>query len=138
MGLCCVGESPVGPKHFQNKARREWWSIHVEASQRSGLSQRSYCRIHRRTDTTFTRWLRAITEAEAAKLRVQNAKILAETERDERRRQRGGDRSTDGEQTQPSGAGVLGDACGDAELERDDAHALCRGDEALEVQPAPL
>ena len=40
------------------------------------------------TGTTFTRWLRAITDAEAAKIRAQNAKILAETERDERRRQR--------------------------------------------------
>jgi len=42
------------------------------------------------TGTTFTRWLRAITDAEAAKIRAQNAKILAETERDERRRQRRG------------------------------------------------
>jgi Transposase len=80
----------VGPKHFQNKARREWWSIHIEAWQRSGLSQRRYCRIHRLTDTTFTRWLRAITDAEATRIRAQNAKILAETERDERRRQRRG------------------------------------------------
>lgn len=80
----------MGPKHFQNKARREWWWIHIEAWQRSGLSQRRYCRIHRLTDTTFTRWLRAITDAEAAKIRAQNAKILAETERDERRRQRRG------------------------------------------------
>jgi hypothetical protein len=80
----------VGPKHFQDKARREWWSIHIEAWQRSGLSQRRYCRMHRLTGTTFTRWLRAITDAEAAKIRAQNAKILAETERDERRRQRRG------------------------------------------------
>lgn len=80
----------MGPKHFQNKARREWWSIHIEAWQRSGLSQRRYCRMHRLTDTTFTRWLRAITDAEAAKIRAQNAKILAETEHDERRRQRRG------------------------------------------------
>ena len=80
----------MGPKHFQNKARREWWSIHIEAWQRSGLSQRRYCRIHRLTGTTFTRWLRAITDAEAAKIRAQNAKILAETERDERRKQRRG------------------------------------------------
>src|SRR5712671_2674897 len=42
------------------------------------------------TGTTFTRWLRAITDAEAAKIRAQNAKILVETERDERRRQRRG------------------------------------------------
>lgn len=80
----------MGPKHFQNKARREWWSIHIEAWQRSGLSQRRYCKIHRLTDTTFTRWLRAITDAEAAKIRAQNAKILAETEHEERRRQRRG------------------------------------------------
>jgi transposase-like protein len=80
----------VGLKHFQNKARREWWSIHIEAWQRSGLSQRRYCRMHRLTDTTFTRWLRAITDAEAAKIRAQNAKILAETEHEERRRQRRG------------------------------------------------
>jgi len=46
--------------------------------------------MHRLTDTTFTRWLRAITDAEAAKIRAQNAKILAETEHDERRRQRRG------------------------------------------------
>ena len=80
----------MGPKHFQNKARREWWSIHIEAWQRSGLSQRRYCRMHRLTDTTFTRWLRAITDAETAKFCAQNAKILVETERDERRKQRRG------------------------------------------------
>ena len=75
----------MGPKHFQNKARREWWSIHIEAWQRSGLSQRHYCRMNRLTDTTFTRWLRAITDAVAAKIRAQNAKILAETEHELRR-----------------------------------------------------
>jgi hypothetical protein len=85
-----MGGSPVDPKHFENKARREWWAVHIEAWQRSGLSQRRYCRIHHLTGTTFTRWLRAITDAEAAKIRAQNAKILAETERDERRRQRRG------------------------------------------------
>jgi hypothetical protein len=76
----------VGPNHFQNKARREWWSIHIEAWQRSGLSERRYCRMHRLTGTTFTRWLCAIMDAEAAKIRVQNAKILAEAEHEELRR----------------------------------------------------
>jgi hypothetical protein len=74
--LCCSGDSPVGPKHFQNKARREWWSIHIEAWQRSGLSQRRYCKNHRLTDTTFTRWLRAITDAEAAKSARKTLKSL--------------------------------------------------------------
>jgi transposase-like protein len=80
----------VASKHFKNPARREWWSVHIEAWQRSGLSQRRYCRIHRLTGTTFTRWLRAITDAEVAKIRAQTANILAETERDERRKQRNG------------------------------------------------
>ena len=80
----------MASKHFKNPARREWWSVHIEAWQRSGLSQRRYCRIHRLTGTTFTRWLRAITDAEAAKIRAQNANILAETEHEERRRQRRG------------------------------------------------
>jgi hypothetical protein len=80
----------VATKYFENAARREWWAVHVEAWQRSGLSQRRYCRTHRLTGTTFTRWLRAITDAEVAKIRAQNARILAETELDERRKHRKG------------------------------------------------
>jgi hypothetical protein len=85
-----MGGSPVASKHFENAARREWWTVHIEAWQRSGLSQRRYCRTHRLTDTTFTRWLRAIADVEVAKIRAQNARILAETELDERRRHRKG------------------------------------------------
>ena len=73
------------PKHFQNKARREWWSIHLEAWQLVAAPL-----LPNAPGTTFTRWLRAITDAEAAKIRAQNAKILAEIEHDERRRQRSG------------------------------------------------
>ena len=82
----------MATKHFENAARREWWAVHIEAWQRSGLSQRRYCRTHRLTDTTFTRWLRAIADAEVARIRAQNARILAETEHDERRRRRKGRR----------------------------------------------
>ena len=48
----------MGPKHFQNKARREWWSIHIEAWQRSGVSRAAYCRQHRLDEGTFARWLK--------------------------------------------------------------------------------
>lgn len=82
----------MATKHFENPARREWWAVHIEAWQRSGLSQRRYCRTHRLTDTTFTRWLRAIADVEVAKIRAQNARILAKTEHDERRRRRKGRR----------------------------------------------
>jgi hypothetical protein len=47
----------VGPRHFQKKVRREWWSIDVEAWQRSGVSQAEYCRQHRFAEKTFTRRL---------------------------------------------------------------------------------
>ena len=33
-----------------------WWSIHVEAWRKSGLSRRKYCREHRLCEETFTRW----------------------------------------------------------------------------------
>jgi hypothetical protein len=64
----------------------------MEVWQRSDLPQRRYCRTHRLMDTTFTRWLRAIADADATKIRVQNARILAEVERDEHRRHRKGRR----------------------------------------------
>ena len=78
----------MATKHFENAARREWWAMPIEAWQRSGLSQRRYCRTHRLTDTTFTRWLRAIADAEVSKIREQNARILTGTERDEHRKRR--------------------------------------------------
>jgi hypothetical protein len=74
----------VGPKYFQNKARREWWLIHVEAWQRSGLSQRRYCAQHRLTETTFVRWLRVLVDADTLQIKAE----LQRQERRERRRKR--------------------------------------------------
>lgn len=53
----------MGPKRFENKARREWWSIHVEAWRRSGLGIRKYCRQHRLGENTFRRWLNVLADA---------------------------------------------------------------------------
>jgi transposase-like protein len=55
-------------KHFENTARRSWWSVHVDAWQRSGLSQRRYCRQHRLDTTTFARWLKVLADAESPRL----------------------------------------------------------------------
>lgn len=74
----------MGSKHFQNKARREWWSIHIEAWQRSGLSQRCYCVQQRLTEKTFIRWRTVLTDAKALQTK---AELLRE-ERRERRRKR--------------------------------------------------
>jgi hypothetical protein len=75
----------VGPKHFQNKARREWWSIHVEAWQRSGVSRKAYCRQHRLDENTFARWLKALAGEESArKLTEYQAELLREKRREQR------------------------------------------------------
>jgi hypothetical protein len=50
----------VGSKHFQNKARRSFWSVHVEAWRRSGLTRTEYCREQRLSKGTFDRWLKAL------------------------------------------------------------------------------
>jgi transposase-like protein len=55
-------------RHFENTARRTWWSVHVDAWQRSGLSQRRYCRQHRLDTTTFARWLKVLVDAESLRL----------------------------------------------------------------------
>lgn len=75
----------MGPKHFQNVARREWWSIHIEAWQRSGLSQRRYCAQHRLTETTFVRWRKALGVAKAQQIK---AELLREERRERRRKRR--------------------------------------------------
>ena len=51
-------------KRYGNKALRAWWSIHVEAWRKSGLSRRKYCREHRLCEETFTRWLNVLLGAE--------------------------------------------------------------------------
>jgi hypothetical protein len=41
---------------FDNKAWRSWWSVHVEAWKKSGLSARDYCGRHRLSVKTFAKW----------------------------------------------------------------------------------
>ena len=75
----------MGPKHFKNKARREWWSIHIEAWQRSGVSQAEYCRQFRFDEKTFTRWLQHLAGEEAAgKLVAYQTELRREKRREER------------------------------------------------------
>jgi hypothetical protein len=66
----------------KNRARIEWWQIHIEAWQRSGLSQRRYCREHRLDTGTFARWLKKLADVNALKIKSE----LAREERTERRR----------------------------------------------------
>lgn len=70
---------------YENKAWREWWSVHVEAWQRSGLSRRKYCFQHRLSTDTFAKWVKVLADENA--LRVQ-AELAREERRDRRRRGR--------------------------------------------------
>jgi hypothetical protein len=71
-------------KRLKNKATQEWWAVHVEAWQRSGLSQRRYCMEHRLTVKTFARWLRVLADMEALKIKRE----LERERRAERRRRK--------------------------------------------------
>jgi transposase-like protein len=75
----------VGPKHFENKARREWWSLHIEAWRRSGLGIRRYCCQHRLGENAFRRWLNVLTDAKALQAK---AELLREERRQRHRKRR--------------------------------------------------
>ena len=61
----------VAWNYYERQGKREWWSVHVEAWQRSCLTQIKYCNIHGLERGTFSRWLNALTDAKMAKLRVE-------------------------------------------------------------------
>jgi hypothetical protein len=75
----------VGPKHFENKARREWWSVHVDAWRRSGLGIRKYCHQQDLTENVFRRWLKQLVgEDTARKLAEYQTELRREKCREER------------------------------------------------------
>ena len=71
----------MGRKQYENRARRTWWSVHIEAWRKSGLSRRSYCRQHRLDQGSFARWLSVLVDVEILELQ-------AELKREERRLRR--------------------------------------------------
>jgi len=81
----------VASRYYDNRGKREWWSVHVEAWQRSGLSQVKYCTVHGLERGTFARWLNVLTDAKMAKLRVERVAL----ERKRARNKKGGKLTTD-------------------------------------------
>lgn len=47
---------------FDNRAKRAWWLVHIEAWQKSRLTMAAYCRQHGLTVDRFRRWRNEITE----------------------------------------------------------------------------
>lgn len=60
---------------YRNRGKREGWSVHVEACQRSRLSEVKYCTVHGLERGTFARWLNVRTDTKMAKLRVERATL---------------------------------------------------------------
>lgn len=78
-----MGGSPVGSRHYESKAHRAFWVVHLEAWRQSDLSRARYCRDHRLDVSTFRRWLVQIVGAEEAR---NHAEYRAEQQREERRK----------------------------------------------------
>ena len=67
------------------KAHSPYWSLHVEAWRRSGLSRSDYCSRHGLKKKTFDRWMKHLIGVEEAR---RHAEELRELRRKERRQQR--------------------------------------------------
>jgi hypothetical protein len=73
----------VGSRHFHNKARRSFWSIHVQAWHQSGLTRTAYRREHRLNKCTFDRWLKVLNTLELQKIRQRTLRTDAPADRGE-------------------------------------------------------
>src|SRR6266849_5876053 len=124
-----MGGSPVASRSWV-KAHSPYWSLHVEAWRQSGMARADYCRQHGLSTKTFERWMKHLISKEEAR---EHAKSLQDSRRREQRRQQG--KSGKVSETALFRAhghplarapGVLGDACGSYELERDGCSRVCR------------
>lgn len=75
-------------RHFENKARQSFWSVHIEAWQRSGMDRTSYCRQNGLWKCTFDRWLNYLAGKEAARKQAEYQAELRRQKKLEMREQR--------------------------------------------------
>jgi len=77
-------------KRFENTAHQTYWSAHVEAWRRSGLSRTRYCRDHRLDRRTFASWIIYVMGLEEAE---KHQKYQAELRHEQSRKNLGKGRS---------------------------------------------
>src|SRR5215470_4113443 len=75
----------MGNRRSWANAHSPYWSLHVEAWRRSGLSRAEYCARHGLKTKTFARWMKHLVGVEEAR---RHAEELRELRRKERGRQR--------------------------------------------------
>jgi len=77
----------MASRRFENHALRSYWSIHVEAWQRSGVSQRAYCIQHRLSRKVFVTWLKQFMSEEEVRKHKEYLTKLCRQEQAKKRAQ---------------------------------------------------
>jgi len=72
------------------KAHSPYWSLHVEAWHRSGLSRMDYCVRHGLKRKTFARWMKHLIGVEEARKHAEELRELRRKERHQQRKNSGG------------------------------------------------
>ncbi|HKD25936.1 MAG TPA: hypothetical protein VKC66_08440 [Xanthobacteraceae bacterium] len=81
------------------KAHSPYWSLHVEAWHRSGLSRMDYCVRHGLKRKTFARWMKHLIGVEEARKHAEELRELRRKERRQQRQKSGGRRPRFGVRT---------------------------------------
>src|SRR6516164_2151440 len=89
----------MGYRRSWERAHSPYWSVHVEAWRRSGLSRTEYCRRHGLKKRTFDRWMKHLVGVEEARRHADELRELRRKERSRQRRKNGGPRPRFGVRT---------------------------------------
>jgi transposase-like protein len=81
----------MGYRRSWEKAHSSYWSLHVEAWRRSGLSRTEYCRRHGLKKKTFDRWMKHLIGVEEARKHAEELRELRRKERPQRRKNGAGE-----------------------------------------------
>jgi transposase-like protein len=80
----------MGYRRSWEKAHSPYWSLHVEAWRRSGLSRTEYCRRHGLKKQTLDRWMKHLIGVEEARKHAEELRELRRKERRQRHKDTGG------------------------------------------------
>jgi hypothetical protein len=82
----------MGNRRSWANAHSPYWSLHVEAWRRSGLSRMEYCGQHGLKRKTFARWMKHLVGVDEARRHAEELRELRRKERRQQRKTNGGRR----------------------------------------------
>src|SRR5215813_8615324 len=89
----------MGNRRSWENAHSPYWSLHVEACRRSGLSRMEYCGQHGLKPKTFARWMKHLVGVDEAHRHAEELRELRRKERRQQRKTNGGRRPRFGVRT---------------------------------------